>query len=125
MQAQACAYPIHSISTIVNHTENSSCSMRAFSAATVLRDSFASFAVAISEKGKQLRDYAAYLVEVMPRWIQEARVTQMDELEVCRPVSSAGFCDESTACVQEVLSIGDALLFRPTCLAWTHALSLP
>jgi hypothetical protein len=39
--------------------------------------------VTISEKGQQLRDYAAYLVEVMPRWIQEARVTQMDELEVC------------------------------------------
>ena len=36
----------------------------------------------MSEKGQQLREYANYLVEVMPRWIQEARVTQLDELEV-------------------------------------------
>lgn len=42
-------------------------------------------AVKVSEKGQYLRDYANYLVEVMPRWIQEAKVTQTDELEVSQP----------------------------------------
>lgn len=43
----------------------------------------------MTEKGKQLREYANYLVEVMPRWIQEARVTQIDELEVLSVVEQS------------------------------------
>lgn len=38
--------------------------------------------VAVTEKGEQLRAYANYLVQTLPRWIQEARVSQLDELEV-------------------------------------------
>lgn len=36
----------------------------------------------MTEKGEQLRAYANYLVQTLPRWIQEARVSQLDELEV-------------------------------------------
>lgn len=38
--------------------------------------------VELSERNRELRDYANYLVEICPKYIQEARVSQIDELEV-------------------------------------------